>query len=923
MGAAIQTGIIQGEVKDLVLLDVTPHTLGIETKDGTFTSLIERNSTIPTRKSRVFTTVADNQTRVEVHVLQGESDMAAYNKSLQKFELTNIPPAPQRRAADRGRLRDRRQRHRVGGSHRPGDRPAPGDHDPSLGRPQPVRRQPAGGRDAQARLRGRSPRRSRRPWSGSSTASWPTPCARSRRSRASSRPTSSSASSTAMERAKKARGDGDLDELKARLVGHGEGGEPHRPGDAAAVSGGHGTTAGEPKRAVDGVGGSYAAPHTPASVAQRDYYEVLGVPRNASEQEIKSAYRKLALKYHPDRNPGDKHAEERFKEAAEAYGVLGDPDKRRRYDAYGHAGVGGAAGAGFDPTIFADFGDILGDFFGFGDAFGRRRAARAAAPTCATTSTSASRRRPSAPRRRSRSPAPRRCETCSGSGRRAGHRARHLPHLRRRGPGHLPAGLLQRGAHLRPLPRQRADRGQALPAPAAARASVAVERTLQIKIPAGVDTGSQLRIARRGRGGSARRARRATSTSCCACAEHAFFKRDGTQPRSARCRSASRRPRSAPRSRCRRSTAAAPSSTSPRARSPAPCSGCAARASPTLGGRGRGDLHVMVRVVVPTHAHRRAAQAPRAARQDAAGARPQGQGQVAARPDEGHPRLRAAGAARLMHALRVIVDAAREDEATAALWDAGTQGVEVKPERRAPRGARWPTSATIRDLDALGARAARRCDRGGTRCRTSTGWRASARVSGPSASGASRSSRAGRRPRPAAERLIVDPGRAFGTGTHETTRSAWTRSRASPTGARSGACSTSARARRSWPWPRAASAPRPSSPSTSIPRRRPPSRHHAELNGARLHVVRADGCRRLPARSLRPRARQPDGACCSSTARRRSRTSLAPGGALVLSGLLLDDVPPVRERLRRVRHAARAPARRVGRARLRSRGARP
>ncbi|HUG55081.1 MAG TPA: molecular chaperone DnaK [Vicinamibacteria bacterium] len=94
MGAAIQTGIIAGEVKELVLLDVTPHTLGIETKDGTFTPLIERNSTIPTRKSRVFTTVADNQTKVEVHCLQGESDMAAYNKSLAKFELTNIPPAP-------------------------------------------------------------------------------------------------------------------------------------------------------------------------------------------------------------------------------------------------------------------------------------------------------------------------------------------------------------------------------------------------------------------------------------------------------------------------------------------------------------------------------------------------------------------------------------------------------------------------------------------------------------------------------------------------------------------------------------------------------------------------------------------------------------------------------------------------------------
>jgi molecular chaperone DnaJ len=104
-------------------------------------------------------------------------------------------------------------------------------------------------------------------------------------------------------------------------------------------------------------------------MAKRDYYEVLGVEKTAGQQEIKSAYRKLAQKYHPDRNPGDKEAEESFKEAAEAYAVLSDADKRARYDRFGHQGVGGAAGGGFggfDPTIFADFSDILGDFFGLG-----------------------------------------------------------------------------------------------------------------------------------------------------------------------------------------------------------------------------------------------------------------------------------------------------------------------------------------------------------------------------------------------------------------------------------------------------------------------------------------------------------------------------------------------------------------------------
>jgi molecular chaperone DnaJ len=109
-------------------------------------------------------------------------------------------------------------------------------------------------------------------------------------------------------------------------------------------------------------------------VSKRDYYEVLGVARTAGDQEIKSAYRKLALQYHPDRNPGDRAAEEKFKEAAEAYAVLGDGDKRTRYDRFGHAGVSGPAGGGpgFNADIFADFSDILGDFFGFGAGGGRR-----------------------------------------------------------------------------------------------------------------------------------------------------------------------------------------------------------------------------------------------------------------------------------------------------------------------------------------------------------------------------------------------------------------------------------------------------------------------------------------------------------------------------------------------------------------------
>ena len=119
-------------------------------------------------------------------------------------------------------------------------------------------------------------------------------------------------------------------------------------------------------------------------MGKRDFYEILDVSKNASKEDIKKAYRKQALKFHPDKNPGDDSAEEKFKEAAEAYEVLSDDDKRARYDRFGHAGLGGAAGGGFGgqgmtvEDIFSSFGDIFGDAFGGFSGFGgSRRSSRA------------------------------------------------------------------------------------------------------------------------------------------------------------------------------------------------------------------------------------------------------------------------------------------------------------------------------------------------------------------------------------------------------------------------------------------------------------------------------------------------------------------------------------------------------------------
>jgi len=236
-------------------------------------------------------------------------------------------------------------------------------------------------------------------------------------------------------------------------------------------------------------------------VSRRDYYEVLGVARGASETEIKSVYRKLALKFHPDRNPGDTAAEERFKEAAEAYAVLGDPEKRARYDQFGHAGVtgpGGQGGPGFNPDIFADFSDILGDFFGFG---GTRRGGPTRGAdlrfdleisfeesyTGAETTIQIPREEP--------------CETCKGTRAAPGTSPETCPHCRGTGQLRFQQGFL---VVARPCA-QCAGTGRIVrhPCPACRGAGrVSRERRVTVRIPAGIADGQRLRLSGEGEHGA-------------------------------------------------------------------------------------------------------------------------------------------------------------------------------------------------------------------------------------------------------------------------------------------------------------------------------------------------------------------------------------------------------------------------------------
>ena len=238
-----------------------------------------------------------------------------------------------------------------------------------------------------------------------------------------------------------------------------------------------------------------------ATVDKRDYYEVLGIERGASLDDIKKAYRKLALKFHPDKNPGNPEAEEKFKEAAEAYGVLSDEEKRARYDRYGHQGMSGMGG--FDPNQFADFGDILGDLFGFGDVFGggRRRANRPARGNDLRYDLQIEFEEAVFGKEVSLSvPRVAVCTTCSGSGAKPGTSPVACTGCGGRGQIRYSQGFF---AMARTCP-QCGGAGKVIKDPCATCSGagrVREEKTISVKIPAGVDDGSRLRVAGEGEGG--------------------------------------------------------------------------------------------------------------------------------------------------------------------------------------------------------------------------------------------------------------------------------------------------------------------------------------------------------------------------------------------------------------------------------------
>jgi len=268
-------------------------------------------------------------------------------------------------------------------------------------------------------------------------------------------------------------------------------------------------------------------------VSKRDYYEILEVSKTVDDGELKSAYRRLAMKYHPDRNPGDKAAEEKFKEAAEAYAALADAEKRSLYDRFGHAGVRSSPGAGpggFDPSVFSEFGDlsdILGNMFGFGDLFGggRRRGGpqrgadlRYDLEISFEEAAKGSETAIQIPRQEA-------CETCHGSGAAPGSTPSTCSQCRGQGQVRYQQGFLT-VARTCSLCR---GTGKMITKPCSTcrgEGRLSRERKLTVKIPAGIDTGQQLRLANEGEGGSGG-GPAGHLFVVVHVQEHAFFRREG------------------------------------------------------------------------------------------------------------------------------------------------------------------------------------------------------------------------------------------------------------------------------------------------------------------------------------------------------------------------------------------------------------
>ncbi len=241
-------------------------------------------------------------------------------------------------------------------------------------------------------------------------------------------------------------------------------------------------------------------------MSKRDYYEVLGVSRTATDAELKSAYRALALRYHPDKNHNDPSAEDKFKELGEAYGVLADAGQRERYDRFGHAGVSSGAGQSWGAPGFGGIEDILGDLFGFGDVFGGARGGtrRSSAQRGADLRYDLEITLEDAYRGMTaqlRIPRLETCETCKGNGAAAGTQPESCGNCGGTGQVRYQQGFFSVARTCQPC--RGAGRVVKNPCPDCRGAGrIERENQMEVKIPAGVETGSRLRVQGEGEDGT-------------------------------------------------------------------------------------------------------------------------------------------------------------------------------------------------------------------------------------------------------------------------------------------------------------------------------------------------------------------------------------------------------------------------------------